>query len=712
MQFRQAPLAAALGLALAAGAPAQTQPAPAAGARAPELAPVVVTATPLGSDTFSLVSPANVLQGQGLRLKTQPTLGDTLGQETGVSQTYFGPNSSRPIIRGLDGDRIRVLQNGVGVIDASTVSFDHAVSLEPLLVDRVEVVRGPAALLYGGNAVGGVVNAIDGRIAQEGLAAPVQGAVDLRYNSVNDERAGAARVEAGNERFVLHLDAFKRKTHDLKIPGNARTPAEQAAREAAGDTSPNPSGKLPNSAADTDGGAIGASAIFGSRGYTGLAYSEYRSEYGTVAEETVKVDLKQKRWELAGELRDLAAWARTLRYKFAHSDYEHKELDAGVVGTTFKNKGYDGRIELGHGRLGPLEGAVGVQLGGQKFSALGEESFVPFTKTDLVAGFAYEEWRTGPWKLAFGARGESNKVRADDFFDAAAGSLIQPGDSRRFTPWSGSVGVFYALTPEWGVAANAAYTERAPVNVELFANGPHVATDAFEVGNRNLGKEKSQAVDLGLRKQGGRWRGAAGVFYNRFDGFITLLPLLDANGAELFRDGEDRTQPAVPLAVAIANGYGNPLRELDYTAVPAQFLGFEADAALRVWERTGEAVELALRGDYTRAKRRDTGQPLPRIPPLRLGAGIAYLRDRLSARIDLLWADGQDRVPPGERPTASYTMLDAAVTQRLKLAGLDWEAFLKGTNLLNEDARLATSFLREIAPLGKRAVTLGLRGVF
>lgn len=700
MSFRRTPGAAAVAAALAALAPsahAQTAATP--------LSTVVITATPLRSELFDLVTPVNVLQGQGLRLKAQPTLGETLGNELGVSSTYYGPNASRPIIRGLDGDRIRLLQNGTGVIDASAASFDHAVTLEPLLLDRVEVVRGPAALLYGGNAVGGVVNAIDGRIPQQGLARPFEGAVDLRYDSVNDENAGAFRFETGTDRFVLHFDAFKRGTQDLRIPGDQRSRQLQAA-------DPLPPGeqevrnRLPNSDQSSDGAAIGGSLLFGNRGYLGASYAGYNSEYGTVAEEEVRIDLRQRRWDVAGELRDLSPFAQALRFKLGHSDYRHSELESGEVGTVFESKGYDSRIELEHGRVGPFKGAFGVQLIDFDFSALGDEAYVPSTSTRGIAGFVYEEMQVDRWKLSFGGRYDDVRVEAQEF--EAAGL---PGDRRTFNPLSGSVGVLYALTKEYGIAFNYAYTERAPTFQELYADGPHIATNAFEIGDRALGKEKSNAFDLALRRQGSGWTGSVGVFYNRFDDFVTLLPSLDpATGERLFRDAEDRTLPAV--ADPAGAGYAEPLQQFVYQPVPAEFRGVEAEAKFGLWEQGGRRVDAELRADYTRAKNRDTDQSLPRIPPLRFGGALVYTQERIGARLDVLRAQKQDKVPEGEFETDGYTMVTLSGTYRIRWNGIEWEAFLRGTNLLDEDARLATSFLRDIAPLGRRAVTAGLRAAF
>lgn len=674
-----------------------------------QLAPVFVTATPLGSDLFDLVAPATVLQGQGLRLKQQSTLGETLGNEVGISSTYFGPNASRPVIRGLDGDRIRVLQNGVGTIDASSTSFDHAVSIEPLMVERVEVVRGPAALMYGGNAVGGVVNVIDGRIPQEGLSKPVNGAVDLRYGSANIERAGAARLDVGNDRLVVHADAFSRENKDLKIPDYQRS-ARLRASEPLAPGEEERRGTLPNSAAKTDGGALGASLIFGDKGYTGLSYQQYDSEYGTVAEEDVRIHMRQERWDLAGELRELAPLIKGLKYKVGYSDYQHQEVEGGAIGTTFKNKGYDSRVELAHGKLGVVDGAIGVQATNFEFQALGDEAFLPSTTTDNLAGFIYEELqlgeRAGRAKLSFGARVERSKVDAAAF--AATGAAA---DSRRFTPKSGSAGVFYPFGSQYGVAVNAAYTERAPTFQELYADGPHLATDAFEIGDRNLGKEKSTAFDASLRKQGDDWSGHVGAFYNRFKNYVGLLPSIDpATGLPLFRDADDRSLPATTDPSAA--GFAHAVQQFVYSGVPAEFKGLEAQAKFKVWQTAGQRVDVELRGDYTRARNRDTGEALPRIAPLRYGGALVYARDRLGARLDVLRAEKQDKVPEGILPTDAYTMVNVAVTYRLNLTGVQWEAFLQGLNLLDEDARLATSFLKDIAPLGKRAVVIGLRGAF
>ena len=332
---------------------------------------VIVTGNPLGSDLFDLASPASVVRGEELFRLRRSTLGDTLDGLPGVAASGFGPNASRPVIRGLDGDRIRLLQNGTGMLDASSLSFDHAVSIDPLVIESAEVVRGPAALFYGGSAVGGVVNVIDNRIPQTAVKG-VSGRVEGRFGGADQEKAGAAVFEAGNGSLALHADVYSRDTDDLKIKGFARS-----ARLRASDPQPVEAyGTLPNSAAKSDGGSFGVSRTWAD-GYVGISRSQFNSVYGTVAEPTVSIDMQSSRWDVAGEVRELGTAIRALKFKAGKTDYEHTELDAGVPATVFRNKGHDMHLEATHGNLGPLKGAFGLQLTNFDFSALGAEAFVP-----------------------------------------------------------------------------------------------------------------------------------------------------------------------------------------------------------------------------------------------------------------------------------------------------------------------------------------------
>ncbi|MCW5574649.1 MAG: TonB-dependent receptor [Burkholderiales bacterium] len=663
---------------------------------------VVVTGNPLGSELFELASPASVLQGTELFQRRGATLGDTLDGLPGVAATGFGPNASRPVIRGLDGDRIRILQNGAGILDASSLSFDHAVSIDPLVIERAEVVRGPAALFYGGSAVGGVVNVIDNRIPQ----APVRGVTgraETRFGGAGREKATGLVLEAGNGSFALHADVYTRDTDDLRIKGFARS-----ARLRAADPQPvEAEGVLPNSASRSDGGAVGLSHTW-ARGYIGISRSGFNTVYGVVAEPDVTIDMQSSRWDLAGEVRELGRAIRSLKFKAGSTDYEHVELDAGVPATRFRNKGKDLHVEAVHGDIGPLRGAVGLQLADSDFSALGAEAFVPSTSTNAKSMFFFEELPLGNLRLTFGGRHERTEVGSEGGGNVPFGAVdlrFGAAQTRTFSGNSGALGAVWRFMPGLALAVNGSYTERAPTYYELYANGPHAATGVYEVGNSAFGKEKSKAVDIALRLQSGKHSGSISVFHNRFSNYLGLFDSGNTRGA----DGE--LNPADAGDGTSLNTGEEILPEFAYRAVPARFRGIEGEGRFRVFERGG-TLDLLLSAGYVRADDHSTGQPLPRIAPWRYGAGVEYRRDRLSARVDATVFDGQNRVAAGELPTDGYTMLNATVTYRLPANGLRLEAFLRGVNLLNEEARNHVSFLKDIAPLGRRSAQVGLRGQF
>jgi iron complex outermembrane receptor protein len=674
--------------------------APGAYAQDPQtLAPVFVTATPLGSSLFETVDPVNALEGQGLRLRLQPTLGETVGREAGVSSTYFGPNSSRPVIRGLGGFDIRLLANGVGILDASASSPDHAVAVSPFAVDRVEVVRGPATVMYGGTAIGGVVNTIDGRIAETGLAQPVGGAAAYRFDSQNNLNAGGARLDAGNDRFVVHGDFHNTDNHDLRIPGSAWSPQVQAARG-----EPGPYGRLANSQGDSESYGVGLSGILGDRGYVGLSYGEFKTNYGTVAEPDVTIGLKQDTWNVAGELRDTIPGLKALRVKYAYSDYTHTEFEGEEPGTVFDSKGYNLRVEGLHGRIGPFQGAVGLELVDFDFSAQGDEAFVPSTKSRSVAAFVYEELPYEAWKFSFGARVADTKVDADEFVPAGL-----PGDSRSFTPWSAAAGAFYAFNQTWGLGANVQYTQRAPSFQELYADGPHLATGQFEVGDRNLGKVESTSIDLTLKHQAEDFTSSIGAFFSAFSNFIGLFP------TGIYRNPEDRSvvPDASPIVDPATGEEIVPLEQFDYAQVKARFYGVEAQVGFPIWKSGGSEVAVKLQADYVNATDRTTGQPLPFIPPFRAGGTLTYRREAVSAGLGGLFAAAQNRVPQFQTTTPGYADVFANLSYRWKFAaGSSLEAFVQGTNLLDQTIRYSTSNLKDLAPLGRRAVTVGVRGAF
>lgn len=677
--FRLVPLLGLVpGLTLGVQAQTAAPPAPAAAAHAVDLDQVVVTANPLGSGLFDLVTPASVLQGDALTLRRGSTVGETVAQMPGVAQSQFGPNASRPVIRGLDGDRIRVMQNSTGMLDASSLSFDHAVAVDPLILDRVEVVRGAAALLYGGNAVGGVVNLMDGRVPTQRADGP-GGAVELRAGGAAHERSGAALLDFGTGPWAFHVDAHGLRTDDLRIPGQACT------ARATNCPDPGASGHLPNSAASTDGGAFGA-AYVGERGSVGAAYSTLDSTYGTVKEPGVVIKLANRRLDWSGEWKDGSGWLKTVRAKGGATDYEHQEVDTdtGAVGTTFRNRGFETRLEAVHRPLGPFEGAVGLQVAGNRFSALGDEAFVPNTRTRSDAVFLFEEAPvTAHLKGNAGVRFE--RVRIDSAGDAGR---FGPAAGRRFNAVSGAVGASWKWGSQWTLAGNLSLSQRAPTFYELFANGPHVATGSFERGDAALDKERARAVDLSLRRAAGHDRFAVDLYLQRFSNYIAEL----ATGETADVDGE-----ALPV--------------YRFTPVRARVMGFEVQWKHRLLAGPSK-VDLEWQGSATRADDLSSGEPLPRVPPFRMTTALAYERGPWNGRLEWVRAASQGRVPAAETPTGGYDLVNLDLGYRLKGERYDTLIYLKAENLGNETARLSTSFLREIAPLGGRSLKLGVRTRF
>ncbi len=662
---------------------------------------VTVTGNPPGSN--ELIAPAAAFAGPGLLLRSRSTLGETLDGTPGVSSTYFGPNASRPVIRGLDGDRIRILGNNGASIDASGLSYDHAVPLDPITVERIEVLRGPGALLYGGNAVGGVVNLIDNRIPREALfdaAGGVSGKMDAGLASGNSEKSAALLLETGTERFALHADAFRRDAGDTSAP---------TALACTQPGSPALARRICNSGARTHGGAVGGSVFF-AQGYLGVSADTYRSTYGTVAEDEVTIGMHSDRYAVEGEARGFTGLVQGIKARFGHSNYQHTEFEAGTPGTVFKNSGNDLRLEARHARLGPLEGVVGVQTESTRFSADGAEAFAPYSRTRQSALFIYEEVAAGWGKLSLGARTESVRVAS---FGNPLVARFAPA-ARSFNPGSYALGALWNLSAGWQLTSNLAYSERAPKDYELFADGPHIATNSYEVGNAAFTKEKSTNLDVGVQ-----WKSRAnvarlGAFVNRFSNYLSLdatglLRDTDGNGA-----GVGATDDGTGNSVE-SGGAAAVLPEYAYSQVRARFAGLEASGTLRLMEGP-QVLDLELRGDLVRAVNLATGQNLPRIAPARLGATLVWAQGPWGARLGANHAVAQNRVPAGQLATGSYTLVDVALTYRQNegAANLLWYARLD--NLGNTLAYPSGSILTQTAPgkspLPGRSVKLGLQASF
>ncbi|MDP3742935.1 MAG: TonB-dependent receptor [Methylotenera sp.] len=660
-----------------------------------DLPSVPVTGNPLGVDSAELVIPVSVLSGRELSLKRESTLGDTLNGIPGVSATHFGPNSSRPVIRGLDAERVRIMQNGIGVLDASSLSFDHAVTIDPLVIEQIDVVRGPAALLYGGSAVGGVVNAIDHRIPTEKVEGVI-GRAEARVGGADSQNNLAGVVDVGNGKIAIHGDAYTRKTSDLDIKGYAmssrKSRAENLTRENRG--------KLVNSSADAEGGAIGASITF-DNGYLGTSYSGFRSNYGTVAEPSVRADMKSDRWDVASEFKALGNIVNRVKVRMAYTDYQHQELESGIVGTTFKNRGVEGSVEAGHAKIGDLEGVLGFQFQNTNFEALGGEAFVPSVNTQSKALYLYEElpldlFTQKKLKLSFGGRVEHTAV------DSSSNVKFGAGQNNSFNPNSYAAGGIYTFNKNWSLASNLSHNERAPSYFELYANGAHLATGQYEVGNTRFDKERSNGLDAQIRWKDGNHSFSIGAYYTRFSRFLGLLDSGNMRGV----DGE--LNPIDVDNDGIADGSGeNILPEAQFSAFAATFKGIEMEGKFNL----SENVNLKLRGDYVHATNRDNREALPRITPLRLGAGLHYQKNSLGARIDVLRAFNQSRTAPNELATDGYTDVSALVTYKLPTK-VNLELFAKANNLLNQEIREHASFLKDISLAGERSLLIGARADF
>ena len=641
-----------------------------------DLPTISVTGNPLAVASDALVVPVSILSGRELSLKRESTLGDTLNGIPGVAATHFGPNASRPVIRGLDAERVRIMQNGVGVLDASSLSFDHAVTIDPLVIEQIDVVRGPAALLYGGSAVGGVVNAIDHRIPTESVTGVI-GRAEARVGGPDSQNNLASVVDVGNGKIAIHADAYTRKTSDLNIPGFAVSSRKNQA---------DPSilrenhGKLVNSSASADGGALGASLTF-DNGYIGASYSDFNSNYGTVAEAAVRADMKSQRWDLASEFKDLGNIINRVKARMAYTDYQHQEIEGGTVGTTFKNNGVEGSVELGHAKFSSIEGVVGVQFQNTRFEALGTEAFVPPVQTQNHAIYVYEEmplniWNLEKLKLSFGGRAEHTTL------DANPWAKSPTAQAASFNAYSYALGGLYTLNSNWSLASNLSHNERAPSYFELYANGAHLATGQYEVGNANFSKERSNGLDAQIRWKDAKNSFNFGAYYTRFSRFLGLLDT-----------GNIDVDTSLPIA--------------QFSTFAASFKGLEAEGKFNLVDN----LDLKLRGDYVRASNLDNSQALPRITPLRLGAGLHYQKNALGARIDMLHAFKQNRTAENELATDGYTDVSALVTYKLPVK-LNMELFAKANNLLNQEIREHSSFLKDLSPAGERSVLIGMRADF
>jgi iron complex outermembrane recepter protein len=643
---------------------------------------VTVETTPLKDSPFDAAQSVTVLDQRKLQTSAGDNLGSVLATQPGITASSFGPGAARPVIRGVGGDRIKVLENGIDTLDVSNTSPDHAVAVDPFNVSKIEVVRGPATLLYGPNTVGGLVNVFDYRIPDE-LPTKFSSKIQAQGNTVDNGRVGGASFTAPFGNFALHVDAFKRRTDDIEIPGFART---KTLRETAEPFEfGEPKGTLPFSDTDTENAVIGGSYFFDS-GHIGVALSNFNSLYGVPnGEENIAIDLNRQRIDVRGKFFDLNEFLSSVDFKLGGVDYDHSEFEGDEKGTKFSNDAFDSRVEFSHKPIGPLEGIFGVQVSHSGIKAIGEEAFQPPSQTKNSAVFIFEELKVDEhFKLQSGGRFDYTTLDSQGFEDRENEERLGLTDAkiRNFPTVSGSVGGVYKPSDNYVFTLTAARTERAPSSQELFANGPHIATDAFEIGNSNFDSERSVGVDLNVRKKGERLSGFLSGFYNRYSNFIGLNPR-----------GEIRDE----------------LNVFEFRNQRAEFFGFESQILLNLMTLNSHKLDFDFQPDYVRARDVDTGQPLPRIAPLRFKFGLNYSNPLLfDSRLEVLRVQQQNRVAQFETQTNAYTTLNFIVSREFPISNYPVSLFLKGSNLTNSTIRDHVSFLKDIAPLPGRA---GIAGV-
>jgi len=692
MSAQPRPLALALLLAFsspaafhaATASAAEPATAPAEGGTGITLAPVTVSASALSLGSDDMSTPVSVLEGDELLRRREASLGETLEREPGIAASHFGAGASRPVIRGMDGPRVKILSDGSEIMDASTVSPDHAVALEPLLSRQIEVLRGPSALAYGGGAIGGVVNVLDDKIPTEVPQNGIEGSVELRGNTAAKEGAGAFAITGGSGHFAIHAEGLKRDARDYAV-GHGWSGG----------------GRVDGSYNETETGSVGLSWI-GDRGYLGLAYTSQRNEYGlpghshelegchTHGDElhcgdhdddddddhdhdheeggVPYVKLRSERWEMRGELLEpLPGFAR-LRVRAGHTDYQHDEIEDGAVATRFKNKAQDGRFELEHEPLAGWRGVIGVQASRRDFSAQGEESYVAPTLTRKNALFLIEERRFGDVRVEAGLRQEWQDIDVDS-----------TQRDRSHTGSSVSLGAVWSFAPQYSLGLSLSRAQRLPTAEELYADGLHMATRTYERGNQDLKAETSHNVDITLRKQGGDTTFSVSAYHNRVSDYIFANTLDEVEGLQL----------------------------IEYAQRDAVFTGIEG----QVRQQLDRTYGLTLFGDYVRARLAsgDGDRDLPRIPAHRVGLRLDGNWNVLRGEAEVYRVGKQDKVAEYESSTPGYTMVNLGVSYQTRYERFPVQLYLKANNLADQKAYSHTSFIKDAAPLAGRNLTAGVR---
>ena len=657
---------------------------------------IFVTADRLDLD---ILAGTSVVEGVALQRNLDGQVGEVLTSLPGVSATGFAPGASRPILRGFQGDRVRVLVDGIGAIDASNTSADHAVTIDPLTAARIEVVRGPAVLLYGSSAIGGAVNVIDKRIPigvpEEAFHLDVIGGLDTAYDL---RETGASLDLALSSNWVAHFDGSFRQTDDFEAPSYILAPELRADLRAEAVEEPDEAdelleladrkGEVPSTFTETWSLGSGIAWI-GDGANFGVAGGYYDTEYGVPTrpgaghhhgeeegegaeeeeegEESVSIGLSQWRADMRGGFDFGGGPFAAFATRWGYSNYEHTEFEGDEVGTVFEVEGIEGRAELAQRRRGRLTGSTGAQYLWRDFVAIGEEAFVPANKTNALSLFTLQKIDLAPLSLEIGGRYEHTKVATDDL-------------TRKFDTFSGALGLAYEVRPEVRIGANLSRAARAPTAEELFADGPHIATQQFEIGDPGLDQETAVGLEGYVRGSIGDASFALTAYHTWFDDFVVL----QATGLE-----EDE----LPV-------YRREQQD-------AKHYGFEAEAIVPLASTGPWQFAADLNASYVRATLAD-GSPVPRIPPLSLLAALDATSDRFEARAQVQWFAQQDRVTAFETPTDSFAMVQTSLAWKPLRGNDNLTVMAKIDNLFDATGRRHASYTKDFVPLAGRNAKLSV----
>ncbi|MCZ8529441.1 TonB-dependent receptor [Alteromonas sp. PRIM-21] len=720
---------------------------------------IVVTANALQSSVLESVTPVTVIGADKLRKIEAPTLGETLKNAPGVHSTYFGPVSSSPVIRGNDGPRVKIVQNGLDVSDVSRVGPDHNVATTLSSATQVEVLRGPATLQYGSGAIGGVVNVVDKRIPQYQIDG-VEGEAETSYSTVNNGSYTRADVTGGSGNIVWHVDGFYRDTDNADIPGFASVEPDED----------EPYGELESSAMETRNVVAGLSYV-AEEGYFGFAVEQLDNEYGVPGhsheheeehdedehdeldgdhdeddhdheEEGVLLDVDMTRYQAAGEWHSPFEGLTNLKFAAAYTDYEHAEIEDGEPGTVFTNESSDIRLSAYHEEVNGWHGVFGLQFNHSDYNAVGEEAFTPANTTSSYALYVVEQKKVGDVTFELGGRlerttldAEASEVELDVLHEEEEHEGEEHDEEHEgeeheehavafnfpdydFTSLSLSAGANWEYQEGHSVAVTLSRSERAPSQQELFSAGQHLATQSYEVGLvfdmdeeghieedlRSVNEEVSTNLDITFRKFTGSWGYSASFFYNQADDYIfqTSTGLIALSEHEEHDEHEEEELEGEHEEHSDEEG----LPIYYFQQADADIWGFEAETYVDLTD----TLRLTVFGDYIRAEVEDDN--LPRTPPMRFGSELSYVNDGLSADVGFTWYDDQDHVASFETSTDGYTLVNASVQYEFGSQGIDWVVFARGENLTDEEARVHTSFLKDQAPLPGRNFTMGVRALF